>query len=689
MKKNITKIAGFLLGVIVLLSGMGYIFKPIWFEWNNYDTLSGFYEQSDNSIEVIFLGSSHVINGITAMELYEDYGIMAYNLATEQQPMMMSYYWMLEAYSYHEDTLQVVVLDMSMMRKEVDSTPYKKAMLEMKNSINKLNAVKDYSNSLDDFISCFSTVFSYHTRWSALSEEDFSIIGYEANTYVRGYNFTMVQRIDTLSYTQVNVPTYIQTNTEDVVEYDEESLAYLEYMIEFCEENGIELVLTKVPVDSWLDEDNNTIAIIAEENNLEFYDFNYEPLIEEIELNGIIDYCDGTHLNYYGATKLTAWFGEYFEGAYDLTDVRNVEEYSFMEMELEKYKRYIFAVELEKTNDPCEYIELVNEFENFTIFITVQDEATANLTQDQRDAFEEIGLIALSELDYRGAYIGIIENGDVVYDEAINLNADVIIEEDLLLETKGTLSDGTSFELISGGGTIMKSSSCIIDGTEYSLMNRGINITVYDEESGEVVHSICFDTYESSTSTVVNIELALEQELENDATILELSGDIKDLYLYNLKCEDSYIVEKISTEYEEIGIAKYLDIFIDNENYVICINTQGEIEGEINEFDQENLEQLGLLELSAVSSDDLYLAIVDGGEVIIELKSDEADMIQYEELGYDLISVSSESDIEPLIAIDYIDYSTTKSGINVVIYNKYTELLVDSRVFSNENFCEK
>lgn len=45
----------------------------------------------------IFLGASITINGITPTELYRDYGICAYNLGTEQQPVMASYYWMLEA----------------------------------------------------------------------------------------------------------------------------------------------------------------------------------------------------------------------------------------------------------------------------------------------------------------------------------------------------------------------------------------------------------------------------------------------------------------------------------------------------------------------------------------------------------------------------------------------------------------
>ena len=131
-----------------------------WLEWNNYDTIHGFYEQPENTIETVFLGASIAINGFTPMELYEDYGICAWNLATEQQPMLASYYWLAEAYQYHSDTLKTVVLDVSMLRSIPDEAYYQKALMEMRFSGNKLEAIKACTDTLDDFLAyLFSNCF--------------------------------------------------------------------------------------------------------------------------------------------------------------------------------------------------------------------------------------------------------------------------------------------------------------------------------------------------------------------------------------------------------------------------------------------------------------------------------------------------------------------------------------------------
>ena len=59
---------------VLLFGGVNLLFQPVWLEWTNYDTIHGFYEQPENTIETVFLGASIAINGFTPMELYEDMG---------------------------------------------------------------------------------------------------------------------------------------------------------------------------------------------------------------------------------------------------------------------------------------------------------------------------------------------------------------------------------------------------------------------------------------------------------------------------------------------------------------------------------------------------------------------------------------------------------------------------------------
>ena len=113
-RKDIVKIGIFMLIAWMIFGILDYFYQPVWKSWNNYNTINGFYKEPANTIETIFLGASIMVNGITPTELYRDYGICSYNLGTEQQPVMASYYWMLEAERLHADSLKTVVIDASM-----------------------------------------------------------------------------------------------------------------------------------------------------------------------------------------------------------------------------------------------------------------------------------------------------------------------------------------------------------------------------------------------------------------------------------------------------------------------------------------------------------------------------------------------------------------------------------------------
>lgn len=80
------------------------------------------------------------VNGIIPIELYREYGICAYNLGTEQQPLMTSYYWLLETERLHKETLDTVVLDASMLRRTPIDEVYQKSLDGMKLSKVKLQA---------------------------------------------------------------------------------------------------------------------------------------------------------------------------------------------------------------------------------------------------------------------------------------------------------------------------------------------------------------------------------------------------------------------------------------------------------------------------------------------------------------------------------------------------------------------
>ena len=706
---------------VLLFGGVNLLFQPVWLEWNNYDTIHGFYEQPENTIETVFLGASIAINGFTPMELYEDYGICAWNLATEQQPMLASYYWLAEAYQYHSDTLKTVVLDVSMLRSIPDEAYYQKALMEMRFSGNKLEAIKACTDTLDDFLAYLFPIVSYHTRWKELDATDFEILDYDVDTSVRGYNFATEQVIDYTAYQEIGIPDYLPDEEAGKQLLKKEALLYLKKMIEFCQEQGLELILTKTPGSAnWTDIAHNAVQEIADDYELAFIDFNYSPYLEESGYVEATDSRDEAHMNYYGAAKLTDWFGQYLTENCDATDVRGMEEYSFLEEDLADYHRRILSIELNAIEDPCEYIQTVSSLEDYTILISVMDDGTYSLTQEQRDAFAQLGLEKLSELQYRDSYLAVVENGQVVYEasahdpdaqtgtsDTAGLNNDLetvesALEEELLenalesekaqeeggpLEYTGQLPDGAFYTLVSGGATMGDTSSCVIGETEYSPEHRGLNIVVYDHQNSGVADEAYFDTCASSTRTPQDLEEALEEALEAGTDPMNLTGQLRSLYLYNCRAEDSYKIKSLDQQmetYDGSGLNQYLSALMSDENYIILLAAQGDAAFLFDEESGEQIAELGLEELGGIQTGESYIGVIDGGEVVTERIDSQGAVIQEEGLSYKVSSSGTNSGGVSSIEIDDAEYSLRIRGINLAVYNKNTGEVIDFAAFGDD-----
>lgn len=275
---------------------------------------------------------------------------------------------------------------------------------------------------------------------------------------------------------------------------------------------------------------------VAEKYDLDFIDFNYEPYIDEIEYNEAVDNKeDATHLNYYGARKVTNWFGNYLLTECSNKDVSGKEKYAFMQEELEEYETRISdKMDLLECTNVTGYLTKALSEKNNVVFITVKDEASMALTEAQRKNLKKLGLKELVEINFWNSYIGIIDSEGVIYEKLDKMEdySEQTDDENVAaqkLEDKNAMEEfelqkikedkeqekqkqkkpeltfsydinkKTTVKLISGGYMLENISSCKIDGTEYSENMRGMNTVVYNKEKGEVIGSRTFDIYANET----------------------------------------------------------------------------------------------------------------------------------------------------------------------------------------------
>ena len=124
---------------------------------------------------------------------------------------------------------------------------------------------------------------------------------------------------------------------------------YLEKSIEFCQKQGMEVLLLRTPDPTWTVEKHNVIQQCAEKYKVPFLDCCEKNIYQEIGIDWKVDGNDSQHLNYHGATKFTKYLGEYLTANYKLKDHRREKEEEKLGYDFEGYKKYMDnSRELEK-----------------------------------------------------------------------------------------------------------------------------------------------------------------------------------------------------------------------------------------------------------------------------------------------------------------------------------------------------
>lgn len=685
-----------LIGSLIFV-GMCFFFQPAWKDWANYDTTHGFYSEPCNTIETIFLGSSVADNGFIPMELYRDYGICAYNLGMEQQPMLASYYWSEEAYRLHAETLKTIVLDVSMMRRTPSDSFYQKGLDGMKFSPVKLRAVMDYTENFNEALSYLIPFFEYHSRWSSITKTDYDKLSYSTVKCVRGYNFSLSHY--TLDYDDIPVPNFFNDNEEEEVQLDASSLFFLNKLIKFCDAHGIKLVLTKTPViGNWSSAEHCTIQNIAGRFGLDFLDFNYEPYIDEMEYIHAADNADGTHMNYYGAKKLTAWFGEYLTEKCDASDVRENSKYSFMKDELADYETEVLSCyEWKEITELKEYLSKSISNPDYAVFIMAKDDAALSLTEETRAFFRKSGLITLSEISYRDSYYGIIDSGRVIVEkidvynresdgdikcvdnniEGATLSKEFSDGENLTISRTGTMEDGTEYKVVSGGASYRNTAECTLDGVQYAPNDRGLNIVIYDKKSHVVVDTAVFDTYATETRDPGDLESALDTAISEGVSYDSLSDNLQSLYQYEVRCENAYNKAEIERQTGEDGSWQFISAYMERPNTRIYIVAQDDAASALGDDSREAFENIGLATLSKLEFRDSYIGVIENGKVIFEQKDHGELPISYSDSKFTIGSGGGESGNVSSITYDETEYSDMLRGLNIVIYDIDQKKVID------------
>lgn len=320
-RKDVVRIITYAMCFLLVI----YLIQPVFIakavEVNAYSpkaTYEGFYEQPQNSIDILFLGTSHCYNSFSPEILYQEYGISSYNLGSSMQSTMLSYFWLKEALQYQNPSF--VVFEVYNMIPYGYSKPedvmwnsaeaqIRQAVDYMKWSEVKMECVRelcrqDITMEADSFI---FPIIRYHNRWEELEEADYNLRYLDDLKIHKGYKLVKDKAGDNI-YEPLNVGDSDVHGEKDVLITD-----YVDAIVELCRENEIKLIFVRTPYVGASEAEYLQIKEYAMINDVEYYDLNLKEFYRKIDYDIDNDNADIGHANVEGATKITAFIGKIIE----------------------------------------------------------------------------------------------------------------------------------------------------------------------------------------------------------------------------------------------------------------------------------------------------------------------------------------------------------------------------------------
>jgi hypothetical protein len=327
-------IAGML--VLILLCGVvtaaaSYVTKPYDSKTDKVEKTLYSDDEDMNEVEVALIGGSHANNGFNPTAMWKNSRIKAYNFSFSGEPMYLTYYYLKELFK--KRSFRLVVVDLyyiGLQNKYFSHDSYVFDLLKsIKWSQDKVDFIQNCV-SLEERWKYYFPLYSYHSRWSELTEADFLRTANPDNDFWLGSDYHFER------YAEEPVSFEKWNDTDKIAAMSENSETYLRKVIELIQENGCEVLLTGLPhryndasaPDTWVSDEYtvyNHAKKIAAEYGVNVLQYN-DKILDEIGFVPEEDMYNKGHMNIYGSEKVSAYLGEYIKKNYEVTQFSEEKE---------------------------------------------------------------------------------------------------------------------------------------------------------------------------------------------------------------------------------------------------------------------------------------------------------------------------------------------------------------------------
>ena len=478
-------------------------------------TMRRFYKEKEDTIDVLFLGSSHVFTDVNPAVLWDYQGISSFVLGSSNQAIWESYYNMVEAFKTQHPKLVAVELLRVVGGEEYEATRIPESCYGMKWSKNKIDAIRAGVPE-DEFLTYLFAPSVYHGSYAEIKKENFWPFESKYGEHYKGF-WSYFESTD-FSQAALYDP-FLPREEVSLLGKTEE---YLKKMIDLAKEEDCEILFFVSPytgLDEYSARYFDAAGRFAKENGVPFIDFNCYR--DEIGLNLQCDYAENSHLSASGTDKYTAYIGNYLSENYDLPNHYGEEAYESWELNSAEWTRMKQNHAITKITNMNEYAEYLAGFgEGYLVVVSMEGMnsiknqylAQALSSLSIYDSETETSVGTGKETDgakkwyHSEAPVGdtmycysisdggfwILEDGAFVWvDESLEPCDSYYTTGSHSIHIQATVTDREDFE---GGRVPSLDRYTKIDGTSNRLSDNGLNFLVYDKKFDVLVDKVSFDT---------------------------------------------------------------------------------------------------------------------------------------------------------------------------------------------------
>lgn len=285
---------------------------------------AGFYYEKNNSIDVIYIGSSPVHPYWVAPLAWNKYGFTSWPLATNMQQPQAAPILLQEALKTQRP--KVVIFELRMFTApqsgfEDGKEPFARNLTDnLKQSTNRKKMIDVLVDESTNKIPYFFDIIKYHGTWKSLKFSDLRYWDFERMDNNCGH--LIVGEVLDLSKEWHDFSTIHTT-----VPIPPEQEIVLRDLLQYCKKHDIEALFTVNPFTDLTEltqqQFNYMERIVEDEYEYTFLNFN--SLYGEVGIDFREDFYNGGHMNAKGAEKFTSFLSKYLVDHYNLSD-RRIEE---------------------------------------------------------------------------------------------------------------------------------------------------------------------------------------------------------------------------------------------------------------------------------------------------------------------------------------------------------------------------